>query len=112
MQTRKSNRQAISLPGQYISGFGASGDVTLSDLSPGGCRFESDDSQFAVGSALKVYVAGSGPYRATVKWVDEGMVGVTFANRLSDQQLDSLQNQRVGAEHLPEHVAVMPHRFV
>ena len=112
MQTRKSNRQAISLPGQYISGFGTAGDVTLSDLSPGGCRFESDESQFAVGSALKIYVAGSGPYRATVKWVDAGMVGVTFATRLSEQQFDSLQNQSDGAEHLSEKAAVRPHRFV
>ncbi|MEP5937909.1 MAG: PilZ domain-containing protein [Erythrobacter sp.] len=112
MQTRKSNRQEISLPGQYVSGFGTAGDVTLSDLSPGGCRFESGDSQFALGSELKIYVAGSGPYRATVKWVDAGVVGVTFPTRLTEQQFDSLRQNGGGSGQPSDSQTPMPNRFV
>jgi len=75
MQTRKSNRKTISLPGRYFTGLGTPEDVTLADLSVGGCRFAYGD-------------------RKPVKGEE---VGVTFTTPLSQKHFESFQ-----ASHIPD----------
>jgi len=97
MRTRKTTRKAINVPGRYFTGLGDPVDVTLSDLSEGGCRFPMEAHKLNIGAPLQVYVAGSGPHRASVRWIDNGQVGVTFATPLESEQFEKFM-----ASHVPD----------
>lgn len=95
MQTRKKPRKALNLPGRYFTGLGTPIDVVLSDVSEGGCRFPVGTQKLAIGSPLQIYIAGAGPYRAAIRWVDDGQAGVTFTVPLDPAQVDSFQVEQV-----------------
>ena len=80
------------MPGRYLTGLGVPHDVILRDLSVGGCRFETGGRNFALGSPVQIFVAGTGPHRATVKWVADGEVGLSFTVELTQQQFDAFQS--------------------
>ena len=92
MRTRQTNRETISLPGRYFTGLGKPEDVTLSDLSVGGCRFALGQRKLLLGAPVQIYVGSSGPHRATVRWTKDGEAGVTFRVPLPKQMLASLQD--------------------
>lgn len=111
MQTRKKPRKSLTVPGRYFTGLGSPVDVTLADLSEGGCRFATDNKKLALGSHLQVYVAGSGPHQAAVRWVEKGEVGVTFASPLETEQFEKFQGSHVpdlSDEALPGDFEPMP----
>lgn len=119
MQTRKTHRQSITLPGRYIFGTGAGADAILSDLSPGGCRIDGGDPRLRDGAVLKLQIAGTGPFRAQVKWAEDDKAGVIFATKLTDDQFDRLAEKHArslsgddetGDGNWPS--INMPHRFV
>lgn len=95
MRTRKTSRKAINLPGRYSTGLGEPCDVLLRDLSPGGCRFVSSQHRLNLGSPIQIYVAGTGPHRAIVKWVSNGEVGLGFLAPLSDDQFNRFQSSHI-----------------
>ncbi|QFT76638.1 PilZ domain-containing protein [Erythrobacter sp. THAF29] len=95
MRTRKTTRRSITLPGRFFTGLGTPEDVVLTDLSVGGCRFASGARKLPLGAPLQIYVAGSGPHRATVKWVEGGEVGVTFTSPLSEEQFENFRHSHV-----------------
>jgi len=95
MQIRQSSRKEILIPGRYSTGLGAPKDVTLSDLSLGGCRFALGKRSLKPGVQVQLYVGDTGPHSATVKWVKGGETGVTFAKPLSQDLLVSFQSSEV-----------------
>lgn len=95
MRTRKTNRKTITLPGRYFTGLGTPVDVTLSDLSVGGCRFPKGDLKLIPGAPIQIYVGGSGPHRASIKWVADGDVGVTFTTPLDQELFENFQSSHV-----------------
>ena len=95
MQTRKTNRKTITLAGQYFAGLGAPVDVTITDLSPRGCRFATSSRNLARGTRLQIYLEGSGPHAAMLKWIENGEVGVTFVTPLTDELFRKFQNTHV-----------------
>lgn len=97
MQTRQSQRKRINLPGRYFTGHGSPVAVNLHDLSVGGCRFASDSAKLVRGSRVQIFIAGSGPHHASIKWVEKGEVGVTFAKPLTLEQFEQFQ-----AGHVPD----------
>lgn len=97
MKTRQKPRKNINLPGRYFTGLGDPVDVLLADVSEGGCRFEAGPQRLVIGSPLQIFVAGSGPHRAAVRWIDNGEVGVTFASPLATELLQSFK-----ASHVPD----------
>ncbi|MEL6529405.1 MAG: PilZ domain-containing protein [Pseudomonadota bacterium] len=97
MRTRKSSRKSINVPGRYFTGLGDPVDVTLSDLSEGGCRFPIGNQKLNVGAPMQIYVASSGPHRASVRWIDDGQAGVTFASPLPTEQFEKFQ-----VSHVPD----------
>ena len=97
MRTRQTSRKSITLPGRYFTGLGTPEDVILSDLSVGGCRFALGERDLKMGMPVQLYVANTGPHRATVKWVKDGETGVTFTAPLSDELFASFQ-----ASHIPD----------
>lgn len=93
MRTRQNTRKATTLPGRYLTGRGLPTTVTLSDLSIGGCRFELPaDSSFIIGMPLQIFIAGSGPHHANVKWVENGEAGITFAIPLEEEQIERFES--------------------
>jgi len=97
MRTRQTQRKIVSLPGRYSTGLGEPQDVTLLDLSTGGCRFEKGEHRISLGAPMQIYIADTGPHRAIVKWVFEGEVGLHFLVSLTEEQLDRFQGS-----HCPE----------
>ncbi len=95
MRTRQSSRKNITLPGRYFTGLGTPEDVVLTDLSVGGCRFANGNRRVTLGSPIQIYVANTGPHRATVKWVQDGKVGVTFTSPLSQDQFSAFQSSHI-----------------
>lgn len=91
MQTRKNPRKDITLPGRYFTGLGQPVDVILKDLSTGGCRFEHGSDKLRIGFRLQIYIAGSGPHHAMIRWVENGEVGLTFIQPLSEEEYDAFQ---------------------
>lgn|SRR6056297_2332132 len=97
MRTRKTSRKKINLPGRYSTGLGEPHDVLLRDLSTGGCRFEAGQRRLRPGAPLQIYIAGTGPHRAIVKWVADNNVGIGFVMPLSEDQFGRFQ-----ASHIPD----------
>ncbi len=103
MQTRQKPRKALNLPGRFFTGLGVPVDVTMSDISVGGCRFPVGDQQFAIGTPLQIFIAGSGPHRAAIRWVEKGEAGVTFVSPLSEELVEGFQDN-----HVPDAPTVAP----
>lgn len=97
MRTRQKTRKLLTVPGRYFTGRGSPVDVMLSDLSEGGCRFSAEDTKLAAGLHLQIFIAGTGPYQASIRWIDDGEVGVTFASPLEAAQFEQFQNSHVQA---------------
>lgn len=97
MQTRKNPRKAITLPGRYFTGLGDPVDVQLTDLSTGGCSFAVGPGKLMLGSRLQIFVAGSGPHHASIKWLKDGEAGVCFAVPLDEEEFDKMQ-----PSHIPD----------
>lgn len=97
MQARRTTRKAINLPGRYYTGVGAPIDITLSDVSTGGCRFPAEAGKLKPGSPIQIYVGGSGPHRASVRWLENGEIGVSFMMPLEQDFIDKIQ-----CGHIPD----------
>ena len=117
MRTRQSERKTITLPGRYLTDYGMPADVLLTDVSAGGCRFKTDTSRLSVGTPLQIVIDGNGPHHATIKWVRQGEVGVTFNHRLAQDVLDQFRHSHVGVaagaagDRFDETTGALPRRF-
>lgn len=118
MRTRKTLRKTITLPGRYFTGMGQPETVMLKDLSTGGCRVQRGNRKSTLGAQVQLFVGGTGPHRAVIKWVEDGDVGLNFITPLTEQQFAALQSGEVGeVDELPETERfedmgpLNPHRF-
>lgn len=91
METRRDSRRQTSIQGRYYTGLGTPVDVMILDLSHGGCRFVVNDETLRVGTPLQLHIGSSGPYRASVRWANDGEVGVRFVLELEAEELAELQ---------------------
>lgn len=97
MQTRQTPRKTVSIPGRYFTGTGVPVDVTVREISVGGCRFESNSPHLTTGVRVQIEIAGTGPHHGTIKWVENGEIGVTFARKLADADLAAFQSSHIPA---------------
>lgn len=118
MRTRKTSRKNINLPGRYSTGRGDAQDVVLRDVSVGGCRFDAGLRKLPPGLPVQIYVAGTGPHRAIVKWVDGREVGLGFLMPLSEDLFGRFQGSHVPdpsemntSVHFEDISDVKPQRF-
>ena len=95
MQTRQTQRKTITLAGRYFSGAGEPVDVLIRDLSIGGCRFDATGPHLVQNTRLQIFLEGSGPHYAMVKWAADGEVGITFITPLSEELFARFQNSHV-----------------
>ncbi len=97
MQTRQKPRKALNLPGRFFTGLGTPVDVIMSDVSEGGCRFPISAQKLTIGAPMQIYIAGSGPHRAAVRWVADGEAGVIFSVPLDEELVEGFQ-----VSHVPD----------
>jgi hypothetical protein len=95
MKTRQATRKRLTLPGRYSTGLGEPQDVDLQDLSSGGCRMALGSKRLLAGMPLQIYVGGTGPHSAIVRWVKDGEVGLGFLKPLPDQLFKVFQSSHV-----------------
>ena len=95
MQTRQTQRKTITLAGRYFTGAGEPVDVLIRDLSTGGCRFDATGPKLMQHTRLQIFLEGSGPHYAMVKWAADGEVGITFVTPLSEELFARFQNSHV-----------------
>lgn len=97
MKTRQISRKRITLPGRYSTVCGTPQDVDLRDLSCGGCRIEVGSKKLSAGQPLQIYVGGTGPHRAVVRWTKAGEVGLGFLRPLPKKLFETFQ-----ITHIPD----------
>ncbi len=90
MKTRKVERKETKIGGQCCTHHGRLFDITVCDLTEGGCRFSGCDGALFVGAPANLMIAGSGPYRCFVRWREGNDVGVSFAQPLTPEVLEQL----------------------
>lgn len=95
MRTRQNHRKPLTLPGKYYSGKGGAVEVTLGDISRGGCSFEKGRHRLEQGAPIRIYIDNAGPFAARVRWVEGEQAGVTFDPPLEAEQLAHFRNCHV-----------------
>jgi len=90
MQTRKTDRKQVAIPGQCCTAQGRVFDIVLSDLTTGGCGFADSEHCLAIGAPVSLMIAGSGPHRAHVRWASDGAVGVSFQAPFAQSDVNGL----------------------
>ena len=85
MQARKTHRVLSRAHGSCKSARGFQWDVRLHNLSSGGCRLDDPHRGMAIGSQVKLFIAGTGPHHAEVVWRQGERVGVEFARPLPER---------------------------
>ena len=90
MKTRKVERKQTKIGGQCCTRQGRLFDITVCDLTSGGCRFRDSDDGLFVGAPVNLMIVGSGPFRCFVRWRDGSDVGVSFVQPLSPAVLEQL----------------------
>ena len=66
-------------------------DVTITDLSIRGCRFYDRFGRLPVGSFLTVKIGPVGPIESYVRWCEDHITGIEFANPLHPSVLDHIR---------------------
>lgn len=97
-EERQSDRHPLEVWGHYRTPAGGRRDVPLKDLSENGCRFFDKFSSLLPGAEITLRIETLGPFPATVRWQEDGYVGVEFAHRLYGPTFDHIRmrvaNQR------------------
>ena len=83
-------RHEISIVGRVGSGSRAR-DVTVQDLSEGGCRFHDFFGGIAVGTRTTIKLGPIGPIGATVRWCRDEEIGIQFDNPLYPSVLEHIR---------------------
>ena len=97
---RKDGRQPIEVWGHYRTPNGGKRDVPVKDLSETGCRFFDKFSSLLPGNEITLRIETLGPFPATVRWQEDGYVGVEFQHRLYGPTFDHIVQRLSGASRL------------
>ena len=90
MQTRQAPRHSVSTTGTVRSARGMEWQVSVDDLSPGGCRIDDPGGGLLLGELVKLSIAEIGPIVAEVAWRQSSRVGVEFVRPLSERVTTAL----------------------
>jgi len=75
---RRADRHSVDMRGFALSPERDS-DVTVSNLSYGGCQLRSGD-EFEAGEVVELRIIKRGAVAAEIRWADQGRAGVRFLN--------------------------------
>ncbi len=90
MKTRKIDRRPTQISGECRTVEGSIADVTVCDLTAGGCRFRDTGQGFIIGAPVRLTIGGTGPHGCYVRWRNDGFVGVAFVNDLPPELVELL----------------------
>lgn len=100
MQTRKIDRNPVSIPGQCRTMRGQLIDIQLRDLTTGGCRFDDAARALLPHAPVTLMIGGSGPHNARLRWREGDQVGVAFDRPLSEALLHQIiSGKAIPARH-------------
>jgi hypothetical protein len=74
----RAERRSVSLHG-FALGPGRDSDISVSDLSYGGCQIQSGD-QFSEGEVVELRIIKRGAAAAEIRWTEGCRAGVRFLN--------------------------------
>jgi len=97
MEERRDERHGITVPGRYRTGKGMAVDVTLRDLSKGGCQVHDRLGRLEIDQFLTVRIGPIGPIDARVRWLDGRVAGIRFDQPLADSVLEHIREIAVEA---------------
>jgi hypothetical protein len=78
LMTNRAERWPVNLRGFALSDTRDS-DISVSELSYGGCQLTSDD-QFDTGEIVELRIVKRGIAQAEIRWADSGRAGARFLN--------------------------------
>ncbi len=90
MEERRDERHGITVPGRYRTGSGMAVEVTLRDLSRGGCQIHDRLGRLSVEQFLTIRIGPIGPIDSRVRWLDGRVAGIRFDQPLADSVLDHI----------------------
>ncbi|MGX7894921.1 PilZ domain-containing protein [Tsuneonella sp. HG222] len=91
MEERRDERHGITVPGRYRSGTGMAVDVTLRDLSQGGCQIHDRLGRLEVDQFVTIRIGPIGPIEARVRWLDGRVAGIRFDQPLAPSVLEHVR---------------------
>lgn len=84
MGRRRESRLNIYLPGSYERASEEIRHVEVSELSSNGCRLTDQGSNLSAGDDIKLSFGAVQTMSATVRWANDGLIGVEFATPLDE----------------------------
>lgn len=100
MEERREERHGITVQGRYRTGSGMAVDVTLRDLSKGGCQVHDRLGRLEVEQFLTIRIGPIGPIDSRVRWLDGRVAGIRFDAPLNDSVLDHIRE--IAAREAPQ----------
>lgn len=79
---RNKERRKVGIEGRYRSGRGVPRDVWITDISESGCRFYDRFGNMKPGTDITIRIGPVGPIDARVRWLEQHVNGVQFAQPL------------------------------
>ena len=92
-EIRREDRHGVAVEGRYRTGTGVPKDVSVLDISEGGCRFFDKFGRLTPGVQITIRVGPIGPIPATVRWCEGQVVGVEFEDPIYGPVLDHIRSQ-------------------
>ena len=92
-EIRREERHGVAVEGRYRTGSGVPKDVSVLDISEGGCRFFDKFGRLIPGARITVRIGAIGPIEATVRWCEDQIVGVEFDNPIYGPVLEHIRRQ-------------------
>lgn len=92
-EIRREERHGVAVEGRYRTGSGVPKDVSVLDISEGGCRFFDKFGRLIPGARITVRIGAIGPIEATVRWCEDQVVGVEFDNPIYGPVLEHIRRQ-------------------
>jgi hypothetical protein len=90
---REAERRAVGIEGRYRCGSGTPRDVWVTDLSQTGCRFFDRFGTMKAGTPITIRLGTLGPIPAIVRWWNNQVNGIEFAEPLHVSIYDHLCSQ-------------------
>ncbi|ANY20496.1 PilZ domain protein [Tsuneonella dongtanensis] len=88
---RSEQRHPLDVWGYYRTSSGGKREVPIKDLSETGCRFYDKFSSLLPDMQISLRIETLGPFPATVRWQEDGYVGVEFEHRLYGPTFDHIR---------------------
>ncbi len=99
---RDKTRKILSVPGKIRTGRGVPHRVAITDVSEGGCRIIESNIRIEAGSNVSIRVGNLDPIYASVRWTQNGVIGLEFQQPLCGPLVENMRAILAAANVRPE----------